>query len=232
MSTVDFHYIFKTSEEDSVEFFIRLDDIDLSFVREEESTPPEWARLSNSKCPNCPLNADEHPYCPIAVNMEEPLMKFSGKTSHEQVELEVNAPERTYKVTTHLQKGLGSMLGIYMVTSGCPILDKLRPMVRQHLPVAGLVETRYRAIAMYLTAQYFIHRKGGEPDWELKHLSDIYNDIRVVNKAFSTRIRGAMKKDAGLNALVVLNHFADFVPFSIEEDMLEEMEGLFRAYLD
>jgi hypothetical protein len=41
----------------------------------------------------------------------------------------------------------------------------------------------------------------------------------------------AVDRDAGLNAVVALNYFADFVPFAIDEGELEELEVLFSAYL-
>ena len=53
-----------------------------------------------------------------------------------------------------------SLIGIYMVTSGCPIMDKLRPMARFHLPFASTEETIYRAISTYLLGQYFLEQKG------------------------------------------------------------------------
>ncbi len=119
-----------------------------------------------------------------------------------------------------------------MVTSGCPVMDKLKPMVRYHLPFATEDETRYRVISMYLIAQYFIHRKGEEPDWDLKNLVKIYDEVRVVNKSFSKRLSNIKIEDASINALIILDCFADFVKFSISKDMLDDMKTMFRAYLE
>tara|TARA_B100000686_G_scaffold86198_1_gene93073 strand:- start:90 stop:251 length:162 start_codon:yes stop_codon:yes gene_type:complete len=44
--------------------------------------------------------------------------------------------ERCYVEHTTMTEAVSSLLGIYMVTSGCPVMDKLRPMVRFHLPLA------------------------------------------------------------------------------------------------
>ena len=117
-----------------------------------------------------------------------------------------------------------------MVTSGCSIMEKLKPMVRYHLPFATEEETRYRVISMYVLAQYFLFKRGKTVDWELKKLVDIYDDIQTVNKHFCKRLATIQSKDASINALIVLDCFADFVRFSINKKMLDEIEFLFNAY--
>ncbi len=118
-----------------------------------------------------------------------------------------------------------------MVTSGCPIMEKLKPMVRHHLPFATTEETTYRVLSMYLLAQYFLYKRGKKPDWDLKGLVDIYDNIRTLNKAFCGRISHVEFKDAGINAVVILDNFADMVRYSIDKDNLDKIEVLFEAYL-
>ena len=131
-----------------------------------------------------------------------------------------------------MQQALSSLLGIYMVTSGCLVMDRLRPMVRFHLPFATLEETNYRVISMYLMAQYFRRKRGLRPDWELKGLVPIYEAIQTVNKSFLARLNELKGKDANANALVILDSFAGYVTFSINTDLLDEVEGLFKPYLE
>ena len=118
-----------------------------------------------------------------------------------------------------------------MVTSGCPVLDMLRPMVRFHLPFATPTETTYRAVAMYLMAQFFLHRNGQKPDWELDDLVRVYGEVQAVNQGFSQRLREISSEDASSNALNILDCFASFIVLSIDEDMLSNFESLFTAYL-
>jgi hypothetical protein len=118
-----------------------------------------------------------------------------------------------------------------MVTSGCPIFEKLKPMVRFHLPFASIEETKYRAISMYLLAQYFLYQQGSQPDWDLKKLAEAYENIRVVNESFCKRLRTIEGKDANLNAVVVLDIFADSVNFSIDSRMVDDLDYLFKGYL-
>ena len=132
-----------------------LDSRTLELVRNEKSPRPGWAELNFFQCPNCPLQEKHNKYCPVALSIAEMVGFFKDWTSNEEVDLLIETKERNYLQHTTLQNGLSSLVGIYMVTSGCPVMDKLKPMVRFHLPFATGEETKYRAISMYLTAQYF-----------------------------------------------------------------------------
>ena len=231
-SQIHYRYEFHFPEGLTKVFDIELDRRNLSLIHQPQEPVPAWAALDFEQCPNCPLSIESSPNCPIAQSLVPVIDKFADSLSHANVKLVVVTDKRKIEVETSLQKALGSMVGIFMVTSGCPLTDKLRPMVRHHLPVASLEETKYRAISMYLLAQFLIRRDGGSPDWEMKKLVKIYDEIRVLNKAFVKRLQKIINQDAGLNAVVILNNFADFVPFSIDEDLLDELEYLFEAYLN
>lgn len=225
-------YLFSFPDGVSEQLTIRLDRDTMAMQTPEKvDASAGWTALEYSQCPNCPLNPAEHPHCPVARNLAEPISIFSEAYSHSEVSLRAETPERSYEVKTTMQKAMGSLLGIYMVSSGCPVLDPLRPMVRYHLPVATLIETKYRAIGMYLVAQYLRRRHGKEADWDMKHLIKVYDEVGKVNRAFVQRLQRAVDQDAGLNAVVALNYFADFVPFAIDEGELDDLDDLFSAYL-
>jgi Domain of unknown function (DUF6901) len=57
---------------------------------------------------------------------------------------EIPFNERSYFKKTTMQKGIVSLLGILLVSSGCPVMAKLRPMVRFHLPFASMLATTFR----------------------------------------------------------------------------------------
>ena len=231
MAELRFHYIFEGSDGSRKEFKVSLDNESLSLIANPPSPAPAWTRLAFNKCPNCPLSQAKHPHCPVALTIANLVQHFAGSVSHEKVHLTIQTEARTYIKETTLQKGVSALAGIYMVTSGCPILDKLRPMVRLHLPFASLEETQYRALSMYLLAQYFLHKKGKKPDWDLKNLSKIYENVHIVNKAFAQRLTAAASQDALPNALVILNTFADSVSFALDKNALQKIERLFSAYL-
>jgi hypothetical protein len=123
-------------------------------------------------------------------------------------------------------------MGLYMVTSGCPILNKLRPMVHTHLPFATIDETTFRVTGMYLLAQYFVQQRGRTPDWNLRQLVHLCEEVASVNQAFARRLLSINPKDASLNALAALDCFTLSTAFSIGRDQLRDLEPLFQAYLD
>jgi len=226
---VEYRYVFAFPKGDRKEFLIRLDPETLEYVRESQSPPPEWARLGFSQCEGCPLGSSKE-YCPVAVNLDDVVSTFRDKDSFEQVEVTVETAQRSYEKTVALQKGISSLLGILMSTSNCPIMDNLRPMTRFHLPFATAMETFYRMISMYITAQFLRTRKGLPPDWELKNLLEIYKQVASVNKGISRRLVDASTKDANANAVVILHSFGDGISFFVESG-LEDIEGMFRQYL-
>ena len=127
-------------------------------------------------------------------------------------------------------KGLSPLLGIIMTTSGCPVMEPLKPMVRFHLPFASLDETAFRMVALYLVAQLLCDHAGKKPEWRLEGLADIYAEVKKVNKDFGHRMIAAARSDANVHALVNLNVFAVMVPTAAEK-MLKEITPYFSAYL-
>jgi len=225
-------YVFSLGNGVAKEFTIRLDSKSLAAIPAEKQSHPAWTELSFHQCPTCPLNPQQHQRCPIAANLVDVVEFFRDSLSHDQADVLVETEARGYTKRTTLQEGVSSIVGIYMVTSGCPVMDKLRPMVRTHLPFATVEETMYRVLSMYLLAQYFVAKHNHDPDWELKKLVNIYQEVESVNKHFRERLSAINVNDATVNALVNLNCFADFTAFAIEENRLDEIELLFQAYLE
>lgn len=230
---ITFNYAFTFENGDRRTLQVALDPKTLDVVRPAgQGEPPRWAALAFCQCPTCPLKSAERPTCPAAVNLGEMLTVFVGHRSEEKAEVSIETPVRTYVKRTSLQQGITSLIGIYMVGSGCPILGKLKPMVRYHLPFATLEETQYRALSMYLLAQYLLARRGQKPDWKLHDLVQMYKDIQLVNEHLLTRLSAIDKQDPSVNALVVLEALSYAIAFSVDKEMLDEIEVLFRAYFD
>ncbi len=210
------------------QFEVKLNAKTLELIVNPDLPKPTWTKLPYKQCEQCPLSSEVE-YCPVAVNLANLVETFADSQSYENTTVSVQTPERTYSKQTTLQKGLSSIIGIYMVTSNCPVMDKLRPMVKFHLPFGSLEETVYRAVSMYLTAQYLLMRKGKSPDWDLKRLTEIYRAVGHVNRGISKRLSSASEEDANMNAVVILSAYAEMVPFSIE-NQLAEMEYIFSEY--
>lgn len=225
-------YIFKFEDNTQKEFPIRLNRKTLGLITPPPNNPPSWTALTCFQCPHCPLKPATTPHCPIALNIIDLINYFCQSMSIEVLDVDIHTEERNYsKNAMSLQMAISSLIGIYMVTSGCPIMDKLRPMVRFHLPFASMEETTYRAMSMYLIAQFLLSKENKKTDWELKKLNTLYEDINGVNIAFSKRLRELHIEDASLNAIVRLSCFASTINLSLSEDILDDIKELFAAYL-
>lgn len=230
---IDIHYRFHFEGTAPVEFAVSLDSYTLLNRAPLPPCPPAWAELNYERCPNCTLDPRIHPWCPTAAHLVEPIEIFSAIPSFARTRIEVEIPERTMSKHCSVQEGLSSLFGIYMTSSGCPMLRALRPMVRFHLPFASREETVFRAAATWLIGQYLREASGGGETREisLRGLSERYRQIGLVNTAFSRRIQAAAEMDASLNAIVLLDCFAKTAPLSIENG-LREMRAIFSAWED
>ncbi|PHS73991.1 MAG: hypothetical protein COB59_12450 [Rhodospirillaceae bacterium] len=226
----EIHYTFQFPDGITKEFSVKLDFNTLSLIHTAKETYPDWTKLEYCQCPNCPLSTEDHLRCPIALNLSDLIDSFSDSISYENVSVSIVTDARAYHLDTTLQRVLSSLIGIYMVTSDCPIMDKLRPMVDSHLPFATSEETTYRMITMYLMAQYFRNKHGKDPDWELNHFVDLMREISSVDIAFSKRLRSIQIKDASLNAITILHTYGQSASFSIEEQDLSRMESIFMKH--
>ncbi len=226
---IDFSFRFSDGQRKDVN--IRIDEKTLNIIRPEIKVPPSWAKLENFKCIHCPLDELKFKYCPVAVNLNDIIIDFHDFNSYDKVEVFINTEAREYYKNTSLQNGLGSMLGVIMVANDCPIMGRLKPMMRYHLPFATLDETDYRVMAMYMLAQYVIAKKGGQPDWEMNKLKEVYEDIKILNQNVSRQLSKILSKDAVVNAVVVLNSFAEHVTFLLSKNMMKRLEILFKDYL-
>jgi len=186
----------------------------------QESSPDHstWTALSFHQCPNCPLTAGEQASCPLAVQLAPIVDLAGGRTSQEEVKVEVSSPERTYSRTTSLQGAVGSLMGLLCATSDCPHMSFLSSLARFHLPFANEKETIYRVLGNYLVQQLLLQEEGETPDWEIHELRKLYEEVGTVNRHMANRLRAASDRDAAVNALVILDSLARALRFTIDED--------------
>jgi hypothetical protein len=229
--TLDFNYMFILGDGRKHEFRVSIDGETLDQIRTTESAPPSWTQLTFHQCGNCPLDPSTHPHCPAALSMVDVVDFFHDDISYDESDVFIEAPSRNYSRHISLQEGISSLVGLLMATSGCPHLARLKPMARFHVPFADDYETVYRILSMYLLAQYFSMREGGTPDWEMKELVSMYDDIRTVNSFFIQRLTNIKVKDASLNALLKLDCFAMSIGFTINQGLIDEYRPLFDSFL-
>jgi hypothetical protein len=230
-ATLNLEYEFTFAGGERVSFRVQLEKPALRRVPGERAALPDWTRLEHHRCPNCPLAPDQHAHCPVAVNLVDVIEAFRHRLSTELCEIVIRHESREYRRRAPVQYGVSSLMGLYMVTSGCPILDKLRPMAATHLPFATVEETTYRVVSMYLLAQFLRQQRGQEPDWPLQNLVRLCEEIGRVNRAFARRVLSISPRDASLNAIAGLDCFSTVTALSIERDNLKDLEALFAAHL-
>ncbi|HEY6950967.1 MAG TPA: hypothetical protein VI758_01100 [Bacteroidota bacterium] len=227
---IRYQYKFEFEHGTETNLDVELNAETLELLGSADAAKPYWTKLNFNQCENCPLSAEVE-YCPVAVNLSRIVETFRDDVSFESTVVTVKTNERTFVKKTTLQKGIASIIGLFMTTSNCPVMDKLRPMARFHLPFATSIETFFRSVSTYLTAQFLLARRGKEPDWSLNRLLEYYKAINVVNKGISNRLAKASERDANVNAVVILHSFGDGISYFIQ-DGLEEIEPMFSVFFD
>ena len=229
MEIVKYSYKFIFPDGTSKAFDIVLNGHTMELIAEKPSVNPPWTKLSCCKCVSCPLDEKKHKYCPAAMSMAHLVDFYKDMPASQHARVIVESPDRTYTKNVSLQEGLSSLVGIYMVTGGCPVLSILKSMVRFHLPFAAMEETAYRVFSMYMLAQYFLAKKGFTPDWKMEKLPKIYRDISGVNSGFCERLRSVVASDSSVNAVIILDALGSFIELSIKRNAMQDIEEWFSV---
>ena len=198
---------------------------------EVQADLPPWTELGFQQCSNCPLSPSDSPRCPMAVRLV-PLVELFGKLhSYDDVSAQVESEERTVIKRTSVQRVLRSLMGLLAASSDCPHVTFLKPMAHFHLPFSSREETIFRVASTYLLAQYFLRQQGMVDDSGLEGLKAHYRELQQVNAGMAKRIGAIRVEDGTINALVLLDLFAQSLPDSIDAD-LEELQPAFQKLLN
>lgn len=230
MDTIEIKYSFKFDDQQQEVIDLQLDSRTLAVVNRASDGLPEWTRLDYHQCSHCPLDIPKKPYCPVAVSLVDVATRFCNVASHEAVDLEVVIGERKISQYTVAQRGVSSLIGLLISTSGCPHTDFFKPMARFHLPLSSEEDTVFRVTGMYLMGQYFRKKGGQQADLDFQGLSRIYQNIHLLNVKIAERLRSAIEEDSSLNAVAVLDVFTHNFHFVIEEE-LADLRQFFHSYL-
>lgn len=231
MENLEIRYRFLLEDGKEEIFRFHLDPISLEIEPMWDNELPEWTNLEFHQCANCPLEVGNRTHCPAAVSMVGLVDRFTALLSHDRAAVEVTTSDRVVCRESTIQHGICSLMGLLMATSRCPMTGFFKPMARFHLPFASTEETIWRATSTYLLAQYFKHQDGGDPDLTFAGLVRIYNEILTLNASFVKRLRAACDGDSMINAIILLDLFAQSMPSAIG-DSLKEIRRLFVPYLN
>jgi len=225
-------YIFEFEDGSKKNFIFQWDRSSLELIGATlPEKLPDWTGLNFHKCPNCPLDHNVVPNCPMAVSLINMVQFFDGLKSFEKTHLVVKMEGKEISQDTTCQKGVSAMMGLVSAASGCPHLAFFKPMAYFHLPLADKENTIYRATSMYLLAQYFMAKEGRKFEIDLEGLNTIYKNISIVNSAMADRLRDASKTDSAINAIVTLDIYAKTVPMHIDAS-LSSLRDLFSPYFN
>lgn len=231
MNTLLITYRFDLPNGQRHSFAVELDRDTGEYSSVAPATTPEWTNLGFHQCKGCPLSVSAIRRCPAAVRLSEVIDRFADLVSYDQVQVTVEMEERSVSAGITAQQGIASLMGLIMASSGCPHTAVFRPMARFHLPFSSELETAYRVASMYLLAQHFAAREGAPADIELKNLAAVYNGVHAVNRGIAQRLRAAIRQDAVVNAVVLLDVYTSLVPGAVDE-LLDEIKPTFTALLN
>lgn len=230
MTSLSVQYRFRIKDDAREIFQLEFDPESLELKGNIPDILPDWTRLDFFQCPNCPLTLQTHPNCPMAANLVKIVQCFDTLKSFDEIEVKVITLERQITQVTSAQKAISSMMGLVMAASGCPRTAFFKPMARFHLPLANEKETIFRATSMYMLAQYFLKKEGRPADFELKGLQKIYRGLQIINTYIARRLREATRTDSSINAVILLDIYAQTLPMAIEKS-LEDIRYMFEPFL-
>lgn len=163
---------------------------------------PDWTELSYKQCDNCPLANSGCTRCPVAVDIKDIAARFAHIIGYTETKVYVYSEERTYFKQTEVKLALRSLFGLVMANSRCPVLGRLSPLARSHLPFSTFEDTIRRMAGAYLTRQYYRWIDGEEPDFGFYGLDTLFKELQEVNQSLSVRLQGAASKDATFAAVM------------------------------
>jgi hypothetical protein len=223
--SISMQYTFKFAKDKPLTFAVELDAETLALQSGRVENLPDWTKLDFQKCPTCPLNPADHPHCPAAVGVSNVVEGVRDHVSYEEVEATVMTEGRTYSKKTTLEEALVSLMALHMTTSGCPTLDKLRPMAELQLPFPTPAESSLQFLLIALAGKYFAQKatRPPPPDFvaELK-------EAQIVNTAFFKRLTAIGAKDGARNSVVILNNLIFMASRAIEQNKFPHFEQILQ----
>jgi len=226
MKSIYYNYQFDFPDGHKKTFYVDFDKKSLKSELSEDKEYPDWTQLEFNQCKNCPLTSEDYLYCPLAINLVPIISWCKDLASYDEVDVTVTSAEREVHAHTSLQRAISSLLGLLMSSSACPNMKFLRPLARFHLPLATHEETIYRTVSSAFLQHYFSSEKRSSNDALLK-LKEQYKELQNINLFVAKRIKTAIRKDAAVNALVILDVLSKSVSYSID-DSLQKIRYVFE----
>jgi len=227
VKSIFYNYQFDFPDGHQKQFLVDFDSHSLCSKLPDGNQYPDWAQLEFKQCLNCPLTSEDYLYCPLAVNLVPIIYWCKDLASYDEVDVTITSAEREVRAHTSIQRAISSLLGLLMSSSSCPKMKFLRPLARFHLPLATHEETIFRAVSATFLKKYFEHSNNQYEEDPLIELKQQYDELQNLNRFIADRIRSAIKRDAAVNAIVLLDVLSKSVSYSIN-DSLQQIRYLFE----
>jgi hypothetical protein len=109
--------------DDAKQLYFKVD-LDRQFdFKQDLSQAPDWTKLDNNQCSNCPLKKSEFSHCPAALDLDKVMGGFQKIAAITKVKVTVITPEREYAKRVTLEEGVRALMGLIMATSACPVFN-------------------------------------------------------------------------------------------------------------
>ncbi|GAB6281826.1 MAG: hypothetical protein STSR0008_05680 [Ignavibacterium sp.] len=66
----------------------------------------------------------------------------------------------------------------------------------------------------------------------MENLNKIYEELQILNHNVSQKIAELESKDTSVNSLIILNNFADYITFTLDEKLINELELYLKEFLN
>jgi hypothetical protein len=138
---IQYNFEFKNSQKEVIDLFLNAETLDLLLYDIPEELP-SWAALDFHKCSICELDSKTNSYCPIAVQLVKIIEICKKILLQKTVLVSITTADRSTYREESAQKGIVSLMGLIMATSGCTQTSFFKPMARFHLPSKGKKEKK------------------------------------------------------------------------------------------
>lgn len=174
----------------------------------DDGDRPAWTNLGAARCKGCPVEAADDAACPAAVAVKDVVDALGDVASIDAVDVVVRFADREVRKRASGAEAARSVFGLLMATSGCPVLEVMRPLARQHVPFATEEEFLFRLVGLHLLQSWFASggqaHSGVVSPVSLQRLPAYLRQLQALNTAFAARLRQACRGDAGPNAMCQL----------------------------
>ena len=187
----------------------------------EELIKESWVKLDNNKCSQCTLKSENHPACPVALNLGKYAHELFHRQSTDTVSIQLweESGRHLQLANIPLQDVTGELVRMAVFQSECPIGRRVKKALEFVPPFPTDGETT-RAFALFFAMQQ-LQQTGRDVTKE----QIIYLDsLHELFENLSRRVRAITRGDAGVNGVMIYHSLMMLVSLSLPENLEKVMK--------